>query len=177
MIISNASEDSTAAVNALLKAGKKVAMVTGGQYEGDFLCSYADWLTVAGDYVLTGTGVVDANVTAHVIEKAPTVYISGTAKALTQNASGYTYTTLVASSYAYNYDRMALDMMNFSVTEDATQADAVIGASGLDSAALAARPERRALHRLHLRRREHGQRERHRPEHRPHRRAWTAWAM
>lgn len=138
VIISNASEDSTAAVNALLKAGKKVAMITEGQYEGDFLCSYADWQTVAGDYVLTGTGVVDADVTAYVIEKAPAVYISGTAKALTQTASGYTYTTLVASSYAYNYDRMALDMMNFNVTEDASQADAVIGASALDSAALAA---------------------------------------
>ena len=55
-----ASEDSTAAVNALLKAGKSVSLITEGQYEGSFLVSYADWQSVAGDYLLSGVGVTDA---------------------------------------------------------------------------------------------------------------------
>ena len=137
VIISNASEDSTAAVNALLQDGKQVGMITEGNYEGDFICSYADWLTVADDYILTGTGMTEPVVTAYTIEKAPVDYISGTASALGKSSSGYVYTSRVSSA-AYNYDRMALGMMNFQVTEDASQADAVIGASALDSGALAA---------------------------------------
>ena len=138
VVISNASEDSVAAVNALLKAGKQVAMITEGQYEGDFICSYTDWLTVADDYVLSGTGLRNPDVTAYVIEKAPTVYISGTASALSEKSSGYVYAALVSSSYAYNYDRMAMEMMNFTITADASRADTVIGATALDAAGLKA---------------------------------------
>ena len=137
VIISNASEDSTAAVNALLKAGKQVGMITEGDYEGDFICSYQDWLSVCGSYILSGTGVLNPKLTAYTIEKAPVVYISGTAAALKKSTSGYVYTTLVGSA-AYNYDRMAMNMMNFSTTQNAAEADAVVGASALDEGALAA---------------------------------------
>ncbi len=138
VIISNASEDSTAAVNALLQAGEQVGMITEGDYEGDFICSYDDWLSVCEDYVLTGTGVVEPDVTAYSIEKAPSVYISGTASALRESSVGYIYTNLVASSYSYHYDRMAMELMGFQTTEDASQADAVIGATSLDADGLAA---------------------------------------
>ncbi len=138
VILSNASEDAVAAVNALLKAGKQVGMITEGAYEGDFLCSYKDWCTVADDYVLTGTGVKEPQLTAYSIEKAPTVYISGTVDATKPDDTGYVYTTLVSGSSAYNYDRMAMEMMNFATTADAAQADAVIGATALDAGGLAA---------------------------------------
>lgn len=137
VIISNASEASTSAVNALLKDGKTVGMVTEGQYKGDFIVSYADWQTVSAQYVLTGTGVVGADVTAYVLEKSPVVYISGTVAANTPNAAGYVYTTRVGS-YAWNYDRWAMDLMNFTTTADASKADAVVGATGLDESGLAA---------------------------------------
>ena len=138
VIISNASEDSTAAVNALLNSGKQVGMITDGTYKGDFICSYEDWLSVSADYILVGTGVKDPDCTAYVIGKTPTVYIAGTREALTPDPAGYVYNTLVSFSPDYNYDRTALEQMGFTTTEDAARADAVVGGSALDEASLAA---------------------------------------
>ena len=138
VIISNASESSTAAVNALLASGRQVGMITEGAYKGDFICSYADWQSVSADFILTGTGVKDPDCTAYVIGKTPTVYISGTREALTPSLSGYVYTSLVSFCFDYNYDRIALELMGFATTEDASQADAVVGASALDEEGLAA---------------------------------------
>ena len=138
VIISNASESSTAAVNTLLGSGKQVGMITEGSYKGDFICSYDDWLSVSSDYILTGTGVKDPDFSAYVIGKSPTVYISGTREALTPASEGYVYTNLVAFSIDYNFDRAALEMMGFATTEDASKADAVVGATALDEEGLAA---------------------------------------
>ena len=137
VIISNASEDAVAAVNILLKAEKAVAMVTEGEYEGDFICSYSDYLTIKDTYVLTATGIANEDVTAYVIETAPVVYINGTAAVMTPSAAGYVNTNRVTNQ-AYNYDRMAMEAMNFTTTTDASLATAVIGANGLDAAGLAA---------------------------------------
>ena len=137
VIISNVSEDAVSAVNALLKADKVVGMVTEGEYEGDFICSYADYLTIKDAYVITATGIADEDVTAYVIEGAPTVYINGAAAAAAPSAAGYVNTTRVTNQ-AYNYDRMAMEIMNFNTTTDASKATAVIGANALDAAGLAA---------------------------------------
>ena len=134
VVLMNASEDSTAAVNALLKAGKSVSLITEGQYEGSFLVSYADWQSVAGDYLLSGVGVTDAPA-ALAIPKAPVVYISGKPA---DNDKGFVKTTLVSGSYEYNYDRQAMRTLGFTVTDDASQADLIIGAAALDEQALAA---------------------------------------
>ncbi|MBP3494450.1 MAG: hypothetical protein J6J83_07560 [Oscillospiraceae bacterium] len=137
VIISNASEASTAAVNALLQAGKVVGMVTDedSEFYGDFICSYADYLTVADDYTLSAVGITsydDNFPTAKVITKAPTVFINGASK---QNSSGFIYTSQVGNAN-WNYDRIAMELLNFNTTTDAAEADAIIGASSLGGAAL-----------------------------------------
>lgn len=137
VIISNSSEDAVAAVNALLKADKAVGMITEGAYEGDFICSYADYLTVKDAYVITATGIADEEIVAYVIETAPTVYINGTVGVMTPSASGYVNTNRITNQQ-YNYDRMAMEIMNFNTTTDASKATAIIGANGLDAAALTA---------------------------------------
>lgn len=59
VIIKNTSVDAAAAVNALLKAGETVGMVTdeGSAYYGDFICSYKAWQSISGKYMLTGIGI------------------------------------------------------------------------------------------------------------------------
>ena len=138
VIISNSSEDSTAAVNTLLSSDSQVGMITKGAYKGDFICSYEDWQSVSDDYILTGTGVKDPDFPAYVIGKTPTVYISGTREALTPDPAGYVYTNLVSFATDYNYDRTAMEQMGFDTTEDPAGADAVVGGAALDEDSLAA---------------------------------------
>ena len=63
------------------------------------------------------------------------VYISGKPA---DNDKGFVKTTLVSGSYEYNYDRQAMRTLGFTVTDDASQADLIIGAAALDEQALAA---------------------------------------
>ena len=137
VVISNASESSTAAVNTLLRSGKQVGMITEGEYKGDFICSYEDWQAVSADHILTGTGVKDPDITAYVIEKTPTVCISGTKSALRPASEGYIYSTLETST-DYNNERIAMELMGFGTTEDPAGADAVVGGADLDKETLAA---------------------------------------
>ena len=132
VIISNASEDSTAAVNELLKAGKTVGMVTSGDHMGDFICSYADYQTVAGKYLLSATGVDKTSVKAKIITKSPTVYVPGTPA---ESEKGFVYTPQISQSASWNYDTAAMNLMGFTTTSDVAKADAAAGASKLDSAA------------------------------------------
>ena len=132
VIISNASEDSTAAVNELLKAGKTVGMVTSGDCMGDFICSYTDYQTVAGKYLLSATGVDKTSVKAKIITKSPTVYVPGTPA---ESEKGFVYTPQISQSASWNYDTAAMNLMGFTTTSDVAKADAAAGASKLDSAA------------------------------------------
>lgn len=137
VIISNASEDSTTAVNALLRAGETVGMVTDetSEFYGDFITSYAAWLTVADDLVLTGTGISAKNApAANVITKAPTVYLTGTP---TPASAGFVHTNQITNTN-WNYDNEAMEMMGFNLTTDLTVADAVVGATALAEDELAA---------------------------------------
>ncbi len=137
VVISNASEASTAAVNALLKAGETVAMVTDetSEFYGDFVTSYEAWLTVADDFVVTATGIKTSELpTANVITKAPTVYLPGTSGT---NDSGFVYTSRVTNT-TWNYDNEAMEMMGFDVTTELSEADAVVGASSLNDNEVAA---------------------------------------
>ncbi len=137
VIISNASEDSTAAVNALLKSGKTVAMVTdeNSEYYGDFVCSYEDYLTISSDYVISATGIkssAESFPEATIITKAPSVYING---ASGKNSSGFVYTSQVGN-YNWNYDRSAMSLMEFDTTSDLDSADVIVGASAPSNAAV-----------------------------------------
>ena len=135
VIISNASEDSTAAVNELLKAGKTVGMVTSGDCMGDFICSYTDYQSVAGKYLLTATGVDKTSVKAKVITKSPTVYIPGTP---TLSTEGFLYADQIAEHFGWNYDTAAMSLMGFDTTDSLAKADAIAGASELSADAKAA---------------------------------------
>ena len=132
VIISNASEDSTAAVNELLKAGKTVGIITSGDHMGDFICSYADYQTVADKYLLSAAGVDKTSVKAKIITKSPTVYISGTPA---ESSKGFVYTPQISQSAGWNYDMAAMALMGFTTTSDVTKADAAAGATKLDAAA------------------------------------------
>ncbi len=134
VVLMNSSEASTAAVNQLLQGGKSVSLITQGQYEGSYLISYADWQSVADDFLITGVGVSDAPA-ASPIPKAPVIYISGKPS---DNTSGFVKSTLVSGAYEYNYDRQAMELLGFTVTDSAAQADLIIGAAALDDQALAA---------------------------------------
>lgn len=139
VIIKNTSSDTAAAVNKLLASGDKVGMVTDEDsiYYGDFICSYKSWQKVKDKYMLTGIGIAGQNAsfpTAIVIEKAPSVYITG---ASGENKSGFIYAGRVANAN-WNYDRVAMEVMNFKTVSDPDSADVIIGASSLNSSALAA---------------------------------------
>ena len=134
VIIDNVSNDSAAAVNALLRAGKTVAMITEGSEKGNFICSYEDFMTVAKDYVLTATGVYGAGIKSAVILN-PQVYLPGKPA---DNTSGYVETTLRSGSYNYRFDWLALTAMGFTMTDDLTKANVIVGSRALSDDALAA---------------------------------------
>ena len=136
VIIVNASEDSTAAVNSLLQSGKSVSFITEGEYKGSFLCDYDAWKSIDPQYVVTGIGVEESQApAAEELTKAPKIYISGKPA---DNTSGFVKASLVSGAYQYNYDRQAMELLGFEVTEDASEADLIIGAAELDEQALAA---------------------------------------
>lgn len=138
VIISNASEASASAVNQLLKDGKVVGMVTDedSEFYGDFICSYKDYLTVADDYTLSATGISsydDNYPSAKVITKAPSVYLTG---APTKSSYGFVYNNQVSNAYEWNYDKDALELMNFKITTELDNADIIVGASSASDAEL-----------------------------------------
>ncbi len=134
VILPNTSEDTVAAVNSLLQSGKKVSVITAGDYKGSFLISASDWEAIKDAYTVVGVAV-QGNISAKALTKAPVIYISGKPADAT---SGFVKATLTSGAYEYNYDRQAMETLGFTVTEDAAQADLIIGAAALDAAALSA---------------------------------------
>jgi len=138
VIISNSSVASIAAVNALLKSGAKVGYVTDGEYKGNFITSYANYLIVKDIYILTATGV-DFKDSARTITKSPSIFIPGAAAEFSvmndapygvKNYSNYGNTN-------YNFDRFAYGkQMGFTLASSAADADMIAGNRSLSGAAL-----------------------------------------
>ncbi len=135
VVLHNTSEDAAAAVNALLRAGKQVSMITDGRYDGSFLIAAADWEAISRDYLVRGVYVdtKSAGLTAEKLDHAPVVYIAGKPE---DNKTGFVKTTLTSGSYEYNYDRQSMEILGFTTTGDPAKADLIIGAASLDDAAL-----------------------------------------
>lgn len=122
VILPNNSVQAIAAVNTLLDAGKTVGYVTEGEYKGDFAISYADFLTVKDEFILTAYGVKESP-KAQSINK-PTVYIIGKPAQATTGYIDYNE----KRDNTYNFNRIAfIEQMGFTVTTDVSKADVIVG--------------------------------------------------
>ena len=133
VIIENASEDSAAAVNALLRDGKTVGMITEGEDKSDFICSYEDYLSVADEFILSAVGVYGEDVEADVLTKAPQPFLTGEPAARTSGYSGF-----AAWNFNYNFDKVALERLGVEMADSIAEADAIIGAGSPDETVLGA---------------------------------------
>lgn len=127
VIIENASLDSALAINNLIKAGKKVGVITGGKDKTDFIVSYEDYKSIADQYILSAYGVDGTNIKAKLIGKSPVVYVPSP---WTPNDGGYS--GFSDWSYEYNFDSYALQRLGFDITKDVTKSDAIVGQNNLE---------------------------------------------
>lgn len=134
IVLLNSSEDSTAAVNALLHAGKTVSIITEGEYSGSFIVSYEDYTSIADSYLVSAVSVEEAPASI-AMTHAPVLYITGKPA---DDTTGFVKYTLVSGAYNYNYDRQSMELLGFETTDDPAKADVIIGASAPDAAALEA---------------------------------------
>lgn len=137
VVIYNTSIAAVEAVNALLKDGYEVGMITEGELMGNFVCSNAAYekAKFTYNYVFKAKGLYGKNtIVAKKILKPADVYVVGKPAS---NSAGFIDTTLVSAAYDYNYDRMAMKLMGFKMTEDVAASDVILGASDLNKNASA----------------------------------------
>ncbi len=144
VILSNNGTETVRAVNALLDAGETVGLITEGGYTDDFLVSLAAYESVAEDYILVGTAVDDLP-TAYAISQ-PTIYLAGRYADFSgyQVTEGY-YSQWFSEGYGFiNYRNLKMngtsaydvlaytEQLGFTITDDASEADFIIGSVSLD---------------------------------------------
>ncbi len=132
VIISNVSEDSTAAINELLATGAKVGLINAGEYKGDFIVKFEDFQKIRNKYLLTAIGVYGQTmgIEADIIANVPKVYLTG---ASNSNTSGYLWAARVGNAN-WNYDRVAMELMQFGMTDNLSEANVIVGASNMSAA-------------------------------------------
>ena len=115
--------------------GQAVSLITERRVQGQLPVSYADWQSVCETTCSPAWASAAEAPCPPAITKAPVIYISGKPA---DNDTGFVKTTLVSGAYQYNYDRQAMELLGFTVTDNAAEADLIIGAAALDDQALAA---------------------------------------
>ena len=136
-ILRNNSVDAIQVVNALLKKGKSVGMVTSGTYKGEFLVSTADFNSVKNQYILKGYSVKTAP-KAKVIKKSVKVYIPGrTASPFESNVQGAygvkNYSDRLNTSLGWDLFAYG-KQMGFTIVSDPAKADVIVGNRSLTDA-------------------------------------------
>lgn len=136
-ILENNSVDAVKAVNALLKAGKSVGLITEGKNKGDFLMATKDFASIKDNYVLIATATA-APPAAKKIAKAPKLYVPGKTASPFETIDGAEYgvrnysdrlnTNLGWDLFAYG------KQLGFELADSAASADVIVGSRGLSDA-------------------------------------------
>jgi hypothetical protein len=129
-VIKNNGLEAIKAVNALLKDGKTVGLVTKGKHEGDYVVKSDDLGKVKGDYVLTVTEA-DKAPTAKKIDGSIKAYVPKAYAKFQQDAAG---NKVGMADYENrlntngNWDGFALaKQMGFELTDDLDEATIIVG--------------------------------------------------
>jgi hypothetical protein len=148
VIIKNNGQEAVRAVNALLKAGKTVGLITTGSKKGNFIVDKATYNDAKGTYTLIGTGVKKADGDVYKITE-PTVYIAGyqPGEYGTYNPNPYwsdwfadgtgsTHFYNNQSNETYAHDEFAYKSeFGFTITHDADDATVFVGTTTLNKTA------------------------------------------
>ncbi|MEQ2456808.1 S-layer homology domain-containing protein [Flavonifractor hominis] len=139
VVIANSGNEAVRAVNAMLAKDIPVGLITEGDYTGDFVVDYDDYVGIREQFTLTATGVSTMPV-AYEIEQ-PTLFLTGRYDAFSSGkiTEGY-YAQWFSEGYGfYDYrnvysngtsaqDVMAYEkQLGFSTTSDPAKADVIVG--------------------------------------------------
>ncbi len=144
VVISNSGNEAVRAVNAMLAKDIPVGLITEGEYEGDFVVDYDDYVGIRDQFTLTATGVSSMPV-AYEIQQ-PTLFLAGRYDQFSNYkiTEGY-YSDWFANGYGFaNYrnvysngtsaqDVMAYEkQLGFQITDDPAKADVIVGSVALN---------------------------------------------
>lgn len=138
VVISNSSVDAVKAVNQLLKQNKSVGMITKGDYIGDYVTSYANYISLKDEFIITAIGMKETPAAQYIDQQL--LYIPGFNGDFAVD-NGKRYGVLNYPNYGntnYNFDLFAYgEQMGFTLVNDPAKADVIIGNRALDEKAIA----------------------------------------
>ena len=144
VVISNSGNEAVRAVNAMLAKDIPVGLITEGDYVGDFVVDYDDYVGIRDQFALTATGVSTMPV-AYEIEQ-PTLFLTGRYDLFSSGkiTEGY-YANWFSQGYGfkdyknvYGNGTSAQDVMayakqlGFQITDDPAKADVIVGSVALN---------------------------------------------
>ncbi|MDR1067416.1 MAG: Ig-like domain-containing protein, partial [Clostridiales bacterium] len=136
VVLRNNGKDAVRAVNFSLDNGYDIAIVTKGEFEGDFVTSKETFDLLKNKFPLYATGL-SVRLEAKAIEK-PVLYVPGkTAEFATLNGKNYGVSNY--GEYANlnrNFEIFALRDLGFTVADDLQDATVIFGSAALSASAL-----------------------------------------